>query len=264
MINLPPPQQSYCWCKKQFYVALCFVFTVLSLNAVGEEVKPRELSASDFLKYARRPFINNAWGYFKGKIQHKDKDGYVTLPIEMSILFKPSYTRCQVVLEDKKIYDINKVDYGSGMPSLDITFPDEDPEGDLLKGLGVRPADITFSFLFWELAEEKEMASVRGRDCRVMVLKHPEKEKTAEVYFSADHLFPLKVNFQPEKNGKGRRVEFTEFKKYKNIWYVKTITIDAADWKTRINFEEAELSKVSDKPAPPELFVSGESEQKTE
>lgn len=224
----------------------------------AEKINPEDLSAEEFLEYARRPFVDNAWGYFKGDVQHKSED---VIPVEMSILFKPDFIRCQVVLEEDKIYDINQVVFGgSAEPALTIDFPASDPEGDFLDMLGIHSTDITFSFLFWELREQKDDIRVRGRKCRVMELEHPQQSKKAIVAFSAKHFFPLKVDFYGEGEEFERSVEFTDFKKYKDFWYVKSLRITGDSWKTRLHFSEAELARVEDKEVPSELFIQADEE----
>lgn len=234
-----------------------FAFFLILTAVKAEELQPDDLSAEEFLQYARRPFVDNAWGYFKGDVQYKSEDKYITESVELSILFKPDYIRCQIVIDEDKanIYDIHQVTYGAEVPELTIEFPESDPEGRFLDRLGIHSTDITFSFLFWKLREQQEETSVRGRRCRVMKLAHPDEDKEAIVAFSAKHFFPLKVEFMDESDELERTVEFTDFKKYKDFWYIKSLRITGDNWKTRLDFDEAELAHIEDKPVPSELFL---------
>ena len=183
-----------------------------------ETIDPRELPPRVFLRYAQRPFAQDAWGYFSGIVQHRGEDGAKKIPVDLSVLFKRDLMRAQVVLDETQVYDITLVYLDRERPQITIAEPQPRAGKASLADLGIYPRDITFSFLYWDFVEERnETEKVRGQECRIMTLADPGSDKIAIVWFSAKYLFPLKVKSFPKSEPQQiRQLEFTDFKKNKD------------------------------------------------
>jgi len=222
----------------------------------GREAPPRDLPPEVFLESARQPFVQDAWGRFAGTVQYRGPAGRVKMPIYLAVMFQPDFMRAQVVLDRTAHYGIMQVYYSRGLPNITVQMPEQAPAVDL-KTLGIEPKDITFSFLYWRFERELAMDEVRGQDCRVMELRHPDTGERVTAWFSADYFFPLQVvSHEADAGMPARTLEFTDFKKHGDIWYVTKLRLQGPDWKTQVKFGEGEIHLSADDPPPPDLFFS--------
>jgi hypothetical protein len=241
---------------------IAFANFAIMADAVADDtnqIKPRDLPADVFLRVARRPFRNNAWGRFAGIIQHRSDTLKTKMQIHMSMLFQEDLMRGQLVLDRHKLYGITQVYYAKGVPGTTLDIP-ENEEKPTLDDLGVRAEDLAFSFLYWTPVAELEMDKVRGRECRVFKFKHPQTGERVTAWFSVDYLFPLKAAwFEPSEEGNGevvkRTLEFTDFERDGDLWYIKAFRLQGEGWKTRVKFVDGELHLCEDEPPPPNLFL---------
>ena len=247
-----------------FLVLLLSVFSVIIPLAIAEssdagrgEFDPAELPAEEFLRYARRPFIRDAWGYFAGTVQHRGSSGVERIPVQLSILFKKDLLKAQLLLDKTQEYNITQIYMGDTPPEVTVTEPERSEGKVKLSDFGLYPRDITFAFLYWDfIRESSRTEKVRGQQCRVMLLDDPRSARRARVWFSAKYLFPLRVHtLGGEDDRVVRELEFTDFKRHDKIWYIKALRLEGTDWKTRVNFREAELAYTSEEEPPPNLFA---------
>ncbi len=247
----------FCTAHAAFGALLMAASTLGSTACFAAESKfePRLLPASEFLLYARQPFVQNAWGRFMGVIQYRGAAGRrAKLPIQMSVMFRQDFMRAQITLDDRAVYNIMQVYYATGLPHVTISMPEVETVPSLAD-MGLKPKDVTFSFLYWELVEERAMEKIRGRDCRVMQLRHPETEEEVTAWFSADYFFPLRVlSFEAGEKIHSRELEFTDFKKHQDIWYVTELRLEGRGWKTRLKFGDGEIHPGEEQAPPPNLF----------
>ena len=207
-----------------------------------------------FLIRARQPFAQNAWGRFSGTVQHRGPLGKAKMPISVGMLFGTDFLRAQFLLDGFAVYSIRH-SYAEGSSSqVDLRVPSREPEIGLT-ALGIAPEDVTFSFLHWDFVKELDRDKIRGQPCRVMQLRHPDTEDWADVWFSAEHFFPLKVEVHPPGEGEvARTLEFTDFKRHGDMWYIKSLTLEGPNWKTQVKFGEGEIELTEEKPPPVGLF----------
>ncbi|MFO7820742.1 MAG: hypothetical protein R6V56_01585 [Lentisphaeria bacterium] len=249
--------------RNKYAVTALLALALTTVFAYGretedKEVDPRDLSSREFLHYARRPFAQEAWGYFSGTVQHRGTDAPRKTPVELSLLFKKDLIKAQLVLDETQVYNITQVYMGNRPPQITVTPPPKQRGKTSLQELGITPRDLTFAFLYWKFIEESDkQEKVRGQECRIMLLKDPRSETHARVWFSAKYLFPLRVRTLKIQNGTKtikRELEFTDFKRHKKIWYVKALRLEGPAWKTRVKFDQAELAFTDEHPPPPNLF----------
>jgi hypothetical protein len=219
------------------------------------EAEPPELTAEEFLRHAQRPLLQDAWARFTGTIQHQRSDQKRRkVLIRLAARFAPDSLRADVVLDGKDVYRISQQYTEGKLPEVRLDLPPV--EGEIgLRDLGIEAEDITFSFLHWDLVRELEPDSIRGQPCRVLDLTHPRKGETVRVHISRDYGFPLKAAwYHPNLDTPWRRLEFKDFKRTGEIWFVQEILLQGDDWKTRVTFDQVEGAPVSTTPPPAELF----------
>lgn len=237
-------------------LSVCFVvFAVCGLSA-AEPGGPAALPPGEFLRRAQQPLLQDAWAHMSGKLQHRGNEGKEKLPIRASMLFGRDSLRTEIVLDGAKVYGVAQVYSADEVPTVTLTLP-EDDGGATLQSLGIDPEDITFSFLYWDLERELPPDSVRGQPCRILELTHPGKKQTARVWLSAHHLFPLKVWwFRDHEETAWRTLEFKDFKRKDDLWFVKEILLTGEKWKTKVTFGEVEGASVTEQAPPADLFTS--------
>lgn len=182
----------------------------------------------------------------------------ISYPIYVAVRFTPERTLAQVIIDNKEGYNVGQK-YESGPDATTVIPLKENSKGpSKLASFGLRPEDLTMTFMFWKFKEELKNDSVRGRECRVFLLEAPGRKHKAKVYISSEYFFPLKIEWfsknqdaksaVPERTGK-----FDSFRKEGKFWLVTTITLNGPGWRTKINFDKTKAG-YSDEYIPARLF----------
>ena len=229
---------------KRTAVAIFIIIACVD-NSIAEE---KELSSLDFLNATRYPRGETSWARMSGKITNfkKLKNGerkQEEHPIFVAIRFTQVATIGQVVIPNKEGYSI-----GQFYSKDNRTTTLNDMEGskrDIFPRFGIDPRDLTMSFLFWDFQEELAKESVRGKDCRVFILKNFDKEKSekVKVYISAEYAFPMKAEWiKNDSKDYYRSLEAKSFSKdsESGFWLVDVIKIEGKSSRTMIEFDKIE------------------------
>ena len=135
-----------------------------------------------------------------------------------------------------------------------------DKETITLSDVGLRPDDITLSFLYWNFTEEIGQERIRGQKCRILKLVNPEnKGEFLHMWVSVKYIFPLKVQWFKSNSEEQlvRTLEFTGFQKIKEIWVVKELRIKGRDWKTIVKLKDNVVEFITPTdPFPENFFVT--------
>ncbi|NMA45042.1 MAG: hypothetical protein GX945_00620 [Lentisphaerae bacterium] len=204
------------------------------------------LSAEDFLREVRRPLRTDAWGEITGSITHKTGDSTsVKGVIRVRITFTPESMHAQVVLNDVNVYGFEQKHGPDDKTSAVLDLPEEERAPGLFS-FGVIPADLSFAFIYWDFVEELPRQSSRRRECRVMKLADPKSEDTVQVWFSAQHGFPMEAWWYHHGDDKPwRKLELKGAKKHANgLWFVKEMRLEGQGWKTLVRFDHAEINPI--------------------
>lgn len=219
------------------------------------QAKPGELSAEEFLRAVRRPFQQEAWGQFGGKVVRMGPDGKTRADIRIAITFGAKVTEALVVLDGRNAYTIRQ-NHGSDSGGRAELKRPEHEQGVGLFDLGIEPGDMTLGFMYWNLIKELPREDFRRQPCRILALEHPDLKGYARVWFSATEGFPLRVNwYHAGDQEPWRQLEFKGAKRHrKDFWFVKEMRLDGKDWKTQVTLSEAELYSMDEKPVPEGLL----------
>jgi len=223
----------------------------------AEPPAPRPLSAQQFLELARRPFLEDIWCRFSGEIRHRGPEGTQSHPLTLAMRLRPDGLRAELLLDQFRHYSV-RLAYGPAgtQPEVKLEQPPAGAPGPDLTALGLEPADLTFSFLYWHYALELPAATVRGQDCRVLVLDNPKNPpEKVKVWFARAYAFPLRVEwFRDGTATPSRSFEFSEFKRRDRFWFPKALRLDGKDWKSQLSFSAAEVYPVAERAEPADLF----------
>lgn len=211
---------------------------------------------ADFLDLARHPPLAASWSRLRGEAVHFAGGKNLKASIELRGLFSPQRSLVQLLFGRSESYSIAQT-FADGMKGTSVLQDQAPQPGDLrLEQLGIRPGDLTLSFLYWDFEEELERDSTRAQACRVVILKHPQARERVKVWLTLKQCFPLKVVWQREgENAPYRELEFTGFEKVNDIWVIKKARLEGQDWKTMVTFAEIEARLVTAaEPPPGDLF----------
>ena len=136
-----------------------------------------------------------------------------------------------------------------------------------LHDIGIRPGDLSFSFLYWSFISEDEQERLKGQLCRVVRLGDPKTQEQVKLWLSVQYLIPLKVQwFHQKEQIPHRELELTDFKKYGQFWLLTKARIrgkiqgeEGWKWKTIVTFNRNEVQNKGIQPEPDDLFLRGSS-----
>lgn len=228
------------------------IFPVLLLLAAAfcGAAEKTELSAEAFLDRARYPKTGRSMAALNGIMQYKKQGGAMeTVPIYLGLLIEPGKTRGQLILNEEEGYWIDQVlrQSAEGGVTIAVRPMRTRPEQSRLLRYGLNPTDLTMGFLHYDLVRELPSERIKGIPARVMVLAAKGGE-AVRAYILRDYYFPLKVEFfadaaSAEKGKDMRRtLEVGSFRKKNELYYAEVINLRGSDWRSRVTFNQAELS----------------------
>ena len=240
-------------CVLLFFGIVC----VLPQSVSGAE---EELTAEQFVKRVRRPLPQLSYGKLSGEARHmrRGRDAE-TAKIELNIMFNPERTMAQLVLDGQEGYFIGQT-YAAGRdgstvtPMNDTGYPDSK-----LAEFGMRPDDLTLSFLYWRFDREFEPESVMTVSCRVLLFQSETTGEWVKAYVSKEYYYPLKAEWFPkgetEFKTPERTMEINSVQKENDYYLVKKLSIFGPGWATRIAFDKLEAAAL-DPDNPPNIFLT--------
>lgn len=212
------------------------------------------MSSEKFLEKARHPATGDYWVTMEGTAFHKRRDKESSeLPIYVALRMFPDRTSAQVIINGSEGYLLGQK-YEAGSEATSVIPMEPKPAKSMLADFGLRPQDLTMTFLFWNFEKELEYENIKGHECRVFKLNSPSGDEFVYVYINSEYYFPLKVEwFKKGENKPHRTAEFSAFRKNGNFWLVSELQIYGPGWKTKIDFGRT-AADFCDKSIPGNLF----------
>ncbi len=233
--------------KKILLIVVSFLF--ISLFADSAE----KLTSQQFLNLSRKAPPQESWGIMSGEAMHRrNGEAVETFPIRLAVKFTPINALSQVIIANKEGYQIAQ-EYNSKAPTVFSMSLEKNLN--LLGGkLGIKPEDLTMSFLHWNFKEELEETSHKTLSCRVFILESFDKKERVKVALSTKYFFPLKVEwYKTGEKIKFRTLEVKSFKNMNDLGIIASIKLYGPGWVTKINFEDIDAD-VTKKRDPKNLF----------
>ncbi len=213
-----------------------------------------KLSPVQFLDKVRRNHPVDTWAILEGEVSHKRKGSEtITSPIKFAIRFTPSRLLAKITIDKGETYTVGQP-YSETQPS--IIANEESLADSSLANYGLRPEDLTMTFLYWKFKQELEEASVKGMNCRVFLLENPETKEEVKVYIGSDYFYPIKIEWlRPGENTAYRTCFINSFKEVNKLWTPDSFTLSGPGWRTNVDFnpDEIRLGLVSEG-VPKNLF----------
>lgn len=240
------------------------ILSFAALMLAGTLLADDEWTAAEtqaLVRAVRHPPIMESWAIMTGHVRHKahGEDTQV-LPIELRARFAPQRSLAQLVFNDQEMYMIGQ-NFGEGIEGTSVIPVKEAAEGiTSLQDIGIRPSDLTLSFLYWDFVEDLGEDSYKGRNCRILVFQHPEAGERVQVWVSTKYSFPMQVKWYYEGEEEPyRQLEITDLKKVNDVYMVSTVKVSNPGWKTEVKFRDIDMEEVkADEPVPEDLFLPTE------
>ena len=215
-----------------------------------------ELPLQAFMQRVRHPNPQATYAALEGTIQHRRSGNPVkTEPLYFAVILQPDRMTGQIIIGKDEGYLIGQTREAGKSETSIIPMRNGDGGNNLLGYMGVRPSDLTMSFLFYPAEKELKPDSVRSISCRVVELEAPDKSETAKVYIAKAYYFPIKAEFfKPGETTPYRTLEVDGFKKSNGLYYTDQISLYGPGWKTRINFDKSAQVGPYDLKNPPSII----------
>jgi len=216
-----------------------------------------ELSVEDFLYKIRHPAGRKRWAIMDGKVIHRRRDKKtVNANLYVSILFNRDRTLAQVVINREQGYMVGQA-FVKGKDGTSIIPMNKATKGKpILGNFGLRPQDLTMTFLYWGFVKEFPEESTKMIDCRVLELISPDSKEKAKVWISKKYYFPIKVEWTKSKEKEAfRSLEVSSFKQQGKYGIIKRLELYGPGWRTRINFTKTEIGTPEKGAVPKGLFL---------
>jgi hypothetical protein len=235
-------------------------FLLLTISLYGfcfAAYADKELSVNNFLYKIRHPAGRKRWAIMDGEVIHRRRGkDTVKASLYLSILFNRDRTLAQVVINKVQGYMVGQAFIKGKDGTSIIPMNDATKEKPVLGDFGLRPQDLTMTFLYWEFVKEFPKESTKMINCRVLDLKSPDGKETAKVWISKKYYFPIKVQWTKIKEKEPfRSLEVNSFKQQGNYGIIKRLELYGPGWRTKINFIKTEIGTPENGAVPKGLFL---------
>ena len=229
------------------------LIALMAALVTGMSLRAEEPDSAEFLRMVRSPRRMSTWARMEGKAIHERKKAPASeSPISFSIRFTPEHTFARLLIGENEMYNIGQ-SYFSEKQTVTV-IPAAEYKSPILDNYGLRPDDLTMSFLFWDLQEELPRDSFAAQSCRVFILKSAEKNETVKVFISDKHLFPLKAEWTRDGESRPyRSMEVNSFKKVNELWVINALLLLGPGWRTKIEFSSSDAN-LTENGMPEDLF----------
>ena len=246
-----------------YFASLLFIFSIIfPATAIATETKV-EYTSEQFLNIARRAHPEKTWAVLIGSVSNKRRGVPITHKADIKVGMRFTNSRIMAKVSIKEINENLVESYTVGQPyngqSASI-LASEDNENDisLLGEFGLRPEDLTMTFLYWNLEKEYNKESVKGFNCRVLELINPKTEESVKVYISTKYFAPIKVEwFKPnqKKSSPYRNVIISSFETKGNLGAPSILNIYGPGWRTKVDFSNIRMGYAKDG-IPKDIFTN--------
>ncbi|MCF6175038.1 MAG: outer membrane lipoprotein-sorting protein [Victivallaceae bacterium] len=236
--------------KKSRLIIVLLLFSIMGLSYGAEKI-----SSLNFLNRVRRPAGRKTWSMLTGKISHRRRGKPTeSVPLYLGILFSRNRTLAQVIVDNTQSYMVGQ-EYSTKNSAT--TIIPHNPTGykkPILAKYGIKPEDLTMSFIYWQFIRELPEVSLKTLNCRIFELTAPDKKEKVRLYISSAYYFPMKVEWIKAKaKTPYRTLQVSDFTKIDDIWLITKIKFYGPGWRSVIDFDTTKAG-LSQKNIPKELF----------
>jgi hypothetical protein len=232
-----------------------FIAVMILLSSITAGYGAEKLSSLDFLNRVRQPSGRKTWSMLTGTLSHRRRDQKVeSVSLYLGILFSRSRTLAQIVVNNSQAYMVGQEYSTENSSTTVIPHNKTGYKKPMLPKFGLKPEDLTMSFIYWKFVQELKETSIKTLNCRVFELISHDKTETVHIYISSAYFFPMKVEWLKAKTEKPyRTLQVSDFTKKDNIWLITRLKFYGPGWRSVIDFDKINAGLSQDK-IPPKLF----------
>ena len=130
---------------------LLLLLLILSVSTFAQKQKdPTKMDEDEFMKAARESLLQSSWVKMQGKLSFRSTEGGRALKhkIDVAAHLIPNKVTFQTLLSDKEKI---KVLHQFGKIHKTETKEDTSGENGTFKKMGIRPSDLSLSFMYWDI-----------------------------------------------------------------------------------------------------------------
>ncbi len=229
-------------------------FLPCAIIAQDTEFSVETCPTQTFLDWARKQPVQENWGKLSGAIIHKRTgESMLERKVYLAMRATPKRVFSQLIIGDSELYTVSQAfEAKEGSTSVDAKNPDSQKE---LPRFGVKPDDLTFSFLYWDLVKEFPQETIRLQKCRILELQSPKKEERVKIWIATSYGLPIRVEwYKKDETTYYRALEIEDVAQLENkLWVISRLSVSGKGWRTQIKFTERDAGKVADG-IPTQLF----------
>lgn len=228
-----------------YAVSLLFAFFVFSEDS---ELSEENLA---LIQRARNSPSSESWAKLSGKITHKKKDKSTEeYSIYLGIRFTPQMIFAQIVIDNVEVYTVSQ-EFSASNPTI---IKEGDSSSRILEQIGIRPEELTLSFLYWNVKRFIGDKTFKTSKCAEFEMLNKLQNERAVVLINREYAFPLRVEwFKGEELSAYRNMEVSSFKKENDYWFVDEILCSGPGWRTKVVFSDSKAGSAHDG-VPSDLF----------
>ena len=225
--------------KKTLLAILICVF--FNLNAQD----PAKMESEDFLELCQKQLLGNCWVKMSGKMNVRSSTGkrLKPIPLKFAAQLIPNKIVFKTTVNNNQSFKIESI-FGDKHDTK--VLEDKLGDDDGFSKVGIKPEDLSLSFMYWDYIKEYERDSigVLRIACRVILLGNPDGSEFAKVWLSEKHLGPLRVEWydpQSLKNEKPIQVlTFEDFAEKNKVWVPLEVKITNVKGDLQIKFSDVD------------------------
>ncbi len=174
----------------------------------------------------------------------------------VGLLFSSERTLAQVVINKAQGYNVGQEFIKGKDGTSVIPINEATMKTPIIGDFGLRPQDLTMTFLYWEFVKEFPEESTRMIGCRVLQLISPDGKEYAKVWISKKYYFPIKVEWtMVNEKEPFRNLEVSSFKQQGKYGIIKCLNLYGPGWRSKITFTKTEVGTPEKGVVPKTLFL---------
>ena len=183
-----------------------------------------DTSKEDFIAKTRLNLLQHSWLEISGYLFFRPNDGEI---IKKSINLKTQINQETLIFQ----VNINQTEKIRLYQKFGNIYESNELFNNLKKKnffttIGLNIADLSLSFMYWDLVKEMEKKRIGLHKCRVFLMRNPDDINFAKIFISKQYLAPLKVEwFTNLQKPSYQTLEFKSFSEKNSVWSPTKIQI---------------------------------------
>jgi len=230
-------------CKKRLFVVSVILIFSIAIPVIAKQ------STKQFLTITRNNHPEKTWAILIGTVSNRRRgiSSINSANLKVGMRFTNSRVLTKITIKEELEGIIESYMVGQPYNGQPASILSSDKNMFLLGEFGLRPEDLTMTFLYWDIKKEFKNESVKGFACRVIGLINPKTKEFVKVYISTKYYKPIKVEwFKANQTDAYRNVIVTSFETKGSLGAPSKFILYGPGWRTKIDFDKIKLGYTKD------------------